>query len=110
MDITELLNTDTEPRTQSGGQVWANKWERLSLTAAHVLSIENPIANASAVPERPWQVLGTDLFSLNGRAYLLAVDYFSRFIEMSIMLASQKSSETIRPLNSYSLDTQYPIS
>ena len=24
---------------------------------------------SSAVPERPWQVLGTDLFSLNGRTY-----------------------------------------
>ena len=24
----------------------------------------------SAVPARPWQVLGTDLFSLNGRTYL----------------------------------------
>ena len=44
---------------------------------------------SSAVPERPRQVLGTDLFSLHGRTYLLVVDYFSRFIEISI-LASQK--------------------
>ena len=55
---------------------------------------------SSAVPERPWQVLGTDLFSLNGRAYLLVVDYLSRFIEISILLASQKASETIRLLKS----------
>ncbi|XP_015774920.1 PREDICTED: uncharacterized protein K02A2.6-like [Acropora digitifera] len=54
----------------------------------------------SAVPARPWQVLGTDLFSLKGRTYLLVVDYFSRFIEISILLASQKSSETIRALKS----------
>ena len=54
----------------------------------------------SAVPERPWQVLGTDLFSLNGRPYLLVVDYLSRFIEISILLASQKASETIRALKS----------
>ena len=54
----------------------------------------------SAVPARPWQVLGTDLFSLNGRTYLLVVDYFSRFIEISILLVSQKSSETIRALKS----------
>ena len=54
----------------------------------------------SAVPERPWQALGTDLFSLNGRTYLLVMDYYSRFIEISILLASQKSSETIRALKS----------
>ena len=40
------------------------------------------------------------MFSLNGRTYLLVVDYFSRFIEISILLASQKSSETIRAFKS----------
>ena len=90
MDITELLNADTEPRTQFVGQVWANKWKRWSLTVANVLSIENPTANASVVPERPRQVLGTDLFSLNGRTYLLVMDNFSRFIEISTLLESQK--------------------
>ena len=54
----------------------------------------------SAVPERPWQVLGIDLFKLNGRTYLLVMDYYSRFIEISILLASQKSSGTIPALKS----------
>ena len=54
----------------------------------------------SAVPERAWQVLGTDFFSLNGRSYLLVMDYYSRFFEISILLASQKTSETIRALKS----------
>ena len=54
----------------------------------------------SAVPERPWQVLGTDFFSLNGRTYFLVMDYYSRFFEISIPLASQKTSETIRTLKS----------
>ena len=54
----------------------------------------------SAVPERPWQVLGTDFFSLNGRSYLLVMDYYSRFFEISILLASQKTSESIRALKS----------
>ena len=31
----------------------------------------------TAVPDRPWQVLGTDLFTLKGRTYLLVVDYRS---------------------------------
>ena len=59
------------------------------------------------VPERPWQGLGIDLFSLNGQTYLLVVDYFSRFIEISILLASQKSRETIRALKSARHNTRY---
>ena len=31
----------------------------------------------TAVPDRPWQVLRTDLFTLKGRTYLLVVDYRS---------------------------------
>ena len=54
----------------------------------------------SAVPARPWQVLWTDFFSLNGWTFLLVVDYFSGFIKISILLASQKSSETILALKS----------
>ena len=54
----------------------------------------------TVISERPWQVLGTDLFSLKGRTYLLVVDYFSRYVEVSLMLASQTSSETVRALKS----------
>ena len=64
---------------------------------------------SSAVPERPWQVLETDLFSLNGRTYLLLVDYFSHFIEISILLASQKVKRYAHQ-SPYSLDTEYLIS
>ena len=52
----------------------------------------------SVVPERPWQVLGTDLFSLNGRTYLLVMDYYSRFNEISILLASQKSIRALKSI------------
>jgi len=31
------------------------------------------------VPTRPWQVVGTDLFSRDGDEYLLMCDYFSKF-------------------------------
>ena len=64
----------------------------------------------SAFPARPWQVLGTDLFRLNGRTYLLVVDYFSGFIEISILLASQKSSEKILALKSIFARHEYLIS
>ena len=34
-------------------------------------------------PSRPWERLGSDLFFWNGHTYLLVVDYYSRFIELS---------------------------
>uniref|UniRef100_A0A3P9K9H2 Gypsy retrotransposon integrase-like protein 1 n=1 Tax=Oryzias latipes TaxID=8090 RepID=A0A3P9K9H2_ORYLA len=35
-----------------------------------------------AIPERPWQVIGTDLFSWNSRDYIVIVDYLSRYFEL----------------------------
>ena len=35
------------------------------------------------IPERPWQILGTDLFELDGQNYLILVDYYSKFFEVS---------------------------
>ena len=52
------------------------------------------------VPDRPWQVLGTDLFTLKGRTYLLVIDYRSRYVEVSALLSSQTSREIIRGLKS----------
>ena len=31
------------------------------------------------VPTRPWQVLGTDLFSFKGENFLIIADYYSKF-------------------------------
>lgn len=31
------------------------------------------------IPTRPWQILGTDLFHLNGGTYLIVADYYSKF-------------------------------
>ena len=39
----------------------------------------------SEVPSGPWQRLGSDLLELNGRNYLVIVDYFSNFIEVEEM-------------------------
>ena len=34
------------------------------------------------LPDYPWQLVGTDLFGMNQKHYLLVVDYFSRFPEV----------------------------
>ena len=34
-------------------------------------------------PQRPWQLVGTDLIERKGNAYLLVVDYLSRFPEIA---------------------------
>ncbi len=43
------------------------------------------------LPEYRWQVVGTDLFELDGQHYLLIVDYFSRYPEV---LALQSTTST----------------
>ncbi|XP_063360590.1 uncharacterized protein K02A2.6-like [Cydia amplana] len=37
------------------------------------------------VPERPWQVLAADIFEFKGKLFLLVVDYFSKFVEISCL-------------------------
>ncbi|XP_037526322.1 uncharacterized protein K02A2.6-like [Rhipicephalus sanguineus] len=41
------------------------------------------------LPERPWQVVGTDLFHHEGRNYIVAVDYYSRFFELEELSGTQ---------------------
>ena len=36
-------------------------------------------------PERPWEKVGSDLFTLDGKDYLVVVDYYSQFIELRTM-------------------------
>ena len=40
---------------------------------------------AHEIPSRPWAKVGTDMFSFNGRIYLLCVDYYSSFWEVDLL-------------------------
>lgn len=51
------------------------------------------------IPERPWQVVGTDLFTWNAQDFIIIVDYYSRFFEME-RLRSCTSSAVISKLKS----------
>ena len=53
----------------------------------------------SVVPQRLWQVIGTDNCYIKKRPYLIKVDYFLKFIKVSC-LPSLSSSERIRALKS----------
>ena len=52
------------------------------------------------VPDRPWSKVGTDLFVFNNQTYIVAVDYYSNFIEMD-RLRDASSRTTIKVLKTY---------
>ena len=51
-------------------------------------------------PSRPWQFVAEDLFELNGKSYLVTVDYFSDFVELD-HLRSTSSVYVIRKLKGH---------
>ena len=53
----------------------------------------------SNFPDRPWSRLAMDLFELEGKTYLIIVDYFSRWIELRL-LEKLNSKTTITQIKS----------
>ena len=49
------------------------------------------------IPDRPWQVIATDLFTWNSSDYIVAVDYYSRYFEVE-KIASLTSSTVTQKL------------
>lgn len=52
------------------------------------------------IPSRPWEKVGTDLFSLEGQDFLITVDYLSNFWEVD-RLNDTKSTTIIRKLKTH---------
>ena len=38
------------------------------------------------IPDKPWTKVGTDLLKIQGRIYLIVVDYYSKYFEISKLL------------------------
>ena len=75
---------------QFGGQIFLkrlNKWYMIFFwsslqyvtCAKDVTYCKEPLMPTPLL-EYPWQMIGSDLFKVNGSQYLLIVDYFSRFL------------------------------
>jgi hypothetical protein len=54
---------------------------------------------AHSIPERPWQVVATDLFQWNNQQYVLVVDYLSCYFEIAL-LSSMTAISVITHLKS----------
>ena len=57
--------------------------------------------NQHEVPDRPWQKVGTDIFYIEGRAYLVTVDYFSRYFEIDYLQDDTKASVVISKMKQH---------
>ena len=59
------------------------------------------------VPLYPFQAIGTDLFELHGTHYLLTVDYYSKWVNISL-LTSTRAADVIMALDSQFADYGIP--
>ena len=67
-------------------------WKLWSLHIYPVKLLPEPIISRD-VPERPWQRVGSDIMSFNGRMYLITTDSHSSFFEVDQL--TDLSAETV---------------
>lgn len=71
-----------------------NMVENCQTCARHREQRPEPLIS-TALPERPWQLVAADLFQLGNSIYLLVVDYFSRYVEITNMHKSIQSTNIV---------------
>ena len=67
---------------------------RCSVCNEYQRSQQREPINAHEIPVLPWEKIGADIFHYTGKNYLLLVDYYSRFFEISL-IPSLKASDVI---------------
>ncbi|XP_041351023.1 uncharacterized protein K02A2.6-like [Gigantopelta aegis] len=67
--------------------------ESCDICASHSRKQSTEPLHMHEVPNRPWEKVGTDIFTIRGRNYLITVDYFSQFFEVDYL--SDTTSETV---------------
>ena len=83
---------------------WPNMYSDIESTVKQC-SVCNKYSNANQkepllphpVPTRPWEKVGVDYFTLDGKDFLLVVDYFSKFPEV-LQVTSKTAQATIAKL------------
>ncbi|XP_048039265.1 interferon-induced very large GTPase 1-like [Megalobrama amblycephala] len=87
--ITEMVNTCETCRTHQKRQT------------------REPLLPHS-VPERPWQKIDVDLFTFGQQEYLLLVDYYSKFIEITDLNSARVNSKLLQKSGSFLTKHQAP--
>ena len=62
-----------------------------------------------SLPKGPWEMVGSDIFQLKGKKYILIVDYYSKYIEVSILEKGETSKTIIEKIKSIPQDMKYRI-
>ena len=72
--------------------------ERCSTCQENRRTNPRPDLHLRGIPQYPFQSVGTDLFELEGKNYLLTVDYFSKWVNISELQAT-RAADVIAALN-----------
>ena len=73
----------------------------MECTVNHAKQRNQPLC-PSPLPQYPWQKIGVDLFEHNRRHFLIQIDYYSRFIEISHMTTTTTAAVVAKIQNSAS--------